>query len=182
MEFVTFFLLLIVGGIETTRTSTSHGMRLLMEHPEQYQMLVDNPELVPDAVEEILRFNPAFIHMRRTAMEDVELNGIQIKKGDKVVLMYDSANHDETVFGDDSEIFDITRAQRMPELRNEHRTFGIGQHFCLGSHLARKEMYIVFEEIVKRIRNPKFVTQPHFAQSNFISGIHTMNISFDIAS
>ena len=182
MEFVTFFLLLIVGGIETTRTSTSHGMRLLMEHPEQYQMLVDKPELVPDAVEEILRFNPAFIHMRRTAMEDIELNGMQIKKGDKVVLMYDSANHDETVFGDDSERFDITRGQRMPELRNEHRTFGIGQHFCLGSHLARKEMYIVFEEIVKRIRNPKFVTQPHFAQSNFISGIHTMNISYDIAS
>jgi cytochrome P450 len=182
MEFVTFFLLLIVGGIETTRTSTSHGMRLLMEHPEQYQMLVDNPDLVPDAVEEILRFNPAFIHMRRTAMEDVELGGMQIKKGDKVVLMYDSANHDESVFGDDSEVFDVTRAQRQPDLRSDHRTFGIGQHFCLGSHLARKEMYIVFEEIVKRIRNPQFVGKPHFAQSNFISGIHSMNIHFDMAS
>jgi len=182
MEFVTFFLLLIVGGIETTRTSTSHGMRLLIEHPEQYQMLVDNPELVPGAIEEILRFNPAFMHMRRTAMEDVEVNGMQIKKGDKIVLMYESANHDESIFGDDADVFDVTRAERMPDLRNEHRTFGIGQHFCLGSHLARKEMGIVLEEIVKRIRDPKFVGKPHFHQSNFISGIHEMNITFDKAS
>jgi cytochrome P450 len=182
MEFVTFFLLLIVGGIETTRTSTSHGMRLLMENPEQYQLLVDNPDMVPGAIEEILRFNPAFIHMRRTAMEDVELGGMQIKKGDKVVLMYDSVNHDEEVFGDDSEIFDVTRAQRMPDLRNEHRTFGVGQHFCLGSHLARKEMTIVFTEIVKRIRNPKFAGPPKLLQSNFMSGIPEMPITFDMAS
>ena len=182
MEFVTFFLLLIVGGIETTRTSTSHGMRLLLEHPQQYQLLVDNPHMIPGAVEEILRFNPSFMHMRRTAMEDVELGGMPIKKGDKIVLMYESVNHDEEVFGDDSEIFDITRAQRMPELRTEHRTFGIGQHFCLGSHLARKEMTIVFEEIVKRIHKPQFTAPPKYLQTNFISGIREMPISFEAQS
>jgi cholest-4-en-3-one 26-monooxygenase len=181
MEFVTFFLLLIVGGIETTRTATSHGMRMLLANPDQYQMLVENPDMIPGAIEEILRFNPSFMHMRRTAMEDVEVGGMQIKKGDKVVLMYESANHDEEVFGDDAEVFDITRIQRMPELRTEHRTFGIGQHFCLGSHLARKEMVLVFEEIVKRIHNPKFASEPKFMQSNFISGIRSMDITFDKA-
>ncbi len=179
LEFCTFFLLLIVGGIETTRTSTSQGMRLLMEHPGQLQMLVDNPDLIPGAVEEILRFNPAFMHMRRTAMEDVELGGQSIKKGDKIVLMYESVNHDEAIFGDDSETFDVTRAQRQPELRNEYRTFGIGQHFCLGSHLARKEMIAVFEEVVRRMRNPTFLEAPKYLQSNFISGIREMPIRFD---
>ena len=179
MEFCTFFLLLIVGGIETTRTSTSQGMRLLMEHPDQYRWLQQHPEAVSGAVEEILRFNPAFMHMRRTAMEDVEVNGMQIKKGDKVVLMYDAVNHDEAVFGDSSEEFNVRRIEDMPELKNEHRTFGVGQHFCLGSHLARKEMNIVFEEIVKRIHNPQFAGCPRNLQSNFISGIREMNITFD---
>ena len=181
MEFCTFFLLLIVGGIETTRTATSHGMRLLIEHPDQYQWLVEHPEGVPGAVEEILRFNPSFMYMRRTAMEDVELGGMPIKKGDKVILCYESANHDEEVFGDDAEVFDIRRAERMPELRNEHRTFGVGQHFCLGSHLARKEMTIVLDEIVRRIRNPQFQAPPKYLQSNFISGIREMPISFEVA-
>ena len=181
MEFCTFFLLLIVGGIETTRTSTSQGMRLLMQHPKQYKWLQENPEGVNGAVEEILRFNPAFMHMRRTAMEDVELNGMPIKKGDKVVLMYDAVNHDEAVFGDSAEEFNIRRIEDMPELRNEHRTFGVGQHFCLGSHLARKEMNIVFEEIVKRINNPQFAELPRHLQSNFISGIREMHVTFDKA-
>ena len=180
-EFCTFFLLLIVGGIETTRTSTSQGMRLLMQHPKQYKWLQENPEGVNGAVEEILRFNPAFMHMRRTAMEDVELNGMPIKKGDKVVLMYDAVNHDEAVFGDSAEEFNIRRIEDMPELRNEHRTFGVGQHFCLGSHLARKEMNIVFEEIVKRINNPQFAELPRHLQSNFISGIREMHVTFDKA-
>lgn len=178
-EFSTFFLLLIVGGIETTRTATSQGMRLLMENPDQLQKLVDDPSLIPGAIEEILRFNPSFYAMRRTAMEDVELGGNQIKQGDKVVLYYPSANHDEDVFGDDSGQFDVTRAVRMPELKNEHRTFGVGQHFCLGSHLARKEMVAMFEEIIPRLRNPKFAESVDYLTSNFISGIKEMKITFD---
>jgi cytochrome P450 len=180
-EFCTFVLLLIVGGIETTRTATSHGMRLLMEHPDQLQMLVDDPSLIPGAVEEILRYNASFLAMRRTAMEDVDVGGMQIKKGDKVVLYYVSANHDEDVFGEDAGVFDVTRVQRM-EVAKELRTFGIGQHFCLGTHLARKEMVAMFEEIIPRLRNPKLAAPIHYMQSNFISGIREMKISFDAES
>lgn len=178
-EFCTFFLLLIVGGIETTRTATSQGMRLLMENPDQLQKLVDDPSLIPGAIEEILRFVPSFIAMRRTAMEDIELNGKQIKQGDKVIMYYPSVNHDEAVFGEDADTFDVTRAQRMPDLRNEHRTFGVGQHFCLGTHLARKEMILMFEEVITRLRKPKLAEPYNHLISNFINGIKEMKITFD---
>jgi cytochrome P450 len=178
-EFCTFFLILIAGAVETTRTATSQGMRLLIEHPEQHQLLIDNPSLIPDAVEEILRFYPPFIHMQRTATEDVTLNGMDIRKGDLVKLFYPSINHEAELFGDDAEVFDITRAQRMPDLKNQHRTFGVGQHFCIGSHLARKELCIMFEEIVPRLRNPRLVGAPHNLVSNFIPGIKSMSITFD---
>lgn len=178
-EFCTFFLILIAGAVETTRTATSQGMRLLMAHPEQYKMLTDDPSLIPDAVEEILRFYPPFIHMQRTATEDITVGGMNIKEGDLVKLFYPSVNHDPERFGDDAEAFDITRAQRMPDLKNQHRTFGVGQHFCIGSHLARKELCIMFEEIVPRLRNPRLVTGPHNLVSNFIPGIKKMDITFD---
>ena len=178
-QFCTFFLILIAGAVETTRTATSQGMRLLIEHPEQHQMLIDNPALIPDAVEEILRFYPPFIHMQRTAMEDITVGGMEIKKGDMVKLFYPSVNHEAEVFGDDAEVFDITRTQRMADLKNQHRTFGVGQHFCIGSHLARKELCIMFAEIVPRLRNPKLAGAPHNLVSNFIPGIKSMNITFD---
>lgn len=178
-EFCTFFLILIAGAVETTRTATSQGMRLLMAHPEQHKMLIDDPSLIPDAVEEILRFYPPFIHMQRTATEDITVGGMNIKEGDLVKLFYPSVNHDPERFGDDAEAFDITRAQRMPDLKNQHRTFGVGQHFCIGSHLARKELCIMFEEIVPRLRNPRLVAGPHNLVSNFIPGIKKMDITFD---
>jgi cholest-4-en-3-one 26-monooxygenase len=146
-------MLLNVAGNETTRTATSHGMRLFIEHPDQFQHLIDNPDLVADAVEEILRFNAPVMTMRRTAMEDTELGGQMIKTGDKVVLFYQAANHDELVFSD-PENFDITRQQRE-EVRNAHRAFGVGEHFCLGSHLARLELKVIFEGLTKHIRNPQ---------------------------
>lgn len=178
-EFCTFFLILIAGAVETTRTATSQGMRLLIEHPEQHRMLIDDPSLIPDAVEEILRFYPPFIHMQRTATEDITVGGMEIKQGDLVKLFYPSVNHEPEVFGADAEVFDITRARRMPDLKNQHRTFGVGQHFCIGSHLARKELCIMFEEIVPRLRNPRLVGAPHNLVSNFIPGIKKMNITFD---
>lgn len=178
-EFCTFFLILIAGAVETTRTATSQGMRLLIEYPDQHQLLIDDPSLIPDAIEEILRFYPPFIHMQRTAMEDVTVGEMEIKKGDMVKLFYPSINHDPETFGDDAEVFDVTRGRRMPDLKNQHRTFGVGQHFCIGSHLARKELQIMFEEIVPRLRNPKHLEAPHNLVSNFIPGIKKMPISFD---
>ncbi len=178
-EFGWMWLLTLVGGNESTRTVISQGMRLLMEHPKQLQYLVENPDKIGDAVEEILRYNTAFICMRRTAMEDVEFDGHQIKAGDKIILHYHSANQDESVFGEDALSFDVRRAQRMPDLYNQLRSFGIGQHFCIGSHVARLELNVMFEEIIPRLRNPKLVSQPEYVKSYFISGIKRMPITFD---
>ncbi|MCX2978618.1 cytochrome P450 [Candidatus Marimicrobium litorale] len=177
-EFQLFFLLLIVAGNESTRSVTAHGMRLLMEHPDQLQMLVDNPDLIPDACEEMLRYNAAFSGMRRTLKEDVELGGQQLLKGDKLILHWHSINLDETVF-DDPLSFDITRSQRMPGLYREHRAFGIGQHFCLGSHLARMEMHIMFKELLPRLKNPKFSAPVKYVRDYFVNGIKEMQITFD---
>ena len=179
-EFCHFFLLLIVAGNETTRTVTSHGMRLLMEHPDQYQMLVDDPDLLEGAIEEFLRYNPAVIAFRRTAMEDVDVGGQLIKAGDKIQMYYGAASADEAVFSG-GDLFDITRAQRE-DVRNGHRAFGIGEHFCLGSHLARLELKVIFAEILKYIRNPRLDGDINWLRSNFISGIKVMPIAFDVAA
>jgi len=178
-EFVWFFLMLIAAGNESTRTVTSHGMRMLMEHPDQLQYLIDNPDKIPNACEEMLRYNTAFILMRRTAMEDVELGGRQIKKGDKIIMHYHAVNHDEGIFGEDAMEFDVTRAERIPDLYNQHRAFGIGQHFCLGTHLARLELRVMFEEIIPRMRNPKLVGDVAYTRSNLVNGIREMYITFD---
>lgn len=173
------FILILVGGNESTRTVTAQGMRLLMENPEQLQYLVDNPDKIGDACEEMLRYNTAFISMRRTATEDCELGGQQIKKGDKVILHYHAANHDEETFGDDAMTFDVRRAERMPDLYNQLRSFGIGQHFCIGSHLARLELKIMFEEIIPRLRNPQFKGEPQYVRSFFVNAMKSMDITFD---
>ena len=177
-EFCHFFLLLIVAGNETTRTVTSQAMRMLMEHPDQYQMLADHPDLLDGAIEEFLRYEPAVIAFRRTAMEDIELGGQQIKKGDKVEIFYQSANADERVFAD-PDVFDITRQQRE-DVRNGHRSFGVGEHFCIGSHLARLELKVIFEEILKRVRKPRLNGEINWLRSNFIHGIKKMPIAFDV--
>jgi cholest-4-en-3-one 26-monooxygenase len=176
IEFCNFFLLLVVAGNETTRTVTTHGMRLLLENPEQYRRLQQNPELVETAVEEFLRYHPAVIQFRRTAMQDIELDGVQMKKGDKVVMFYPSVNRDETVFPD-ADTFDIDRDLR-DGIKNEHRAFGIGEHFCLGSHLARLELKVIFEEIVRRVNEPRLDGELKWMRSNLISGVKSMPVTF----
>lgn len=173
------FILILVGGNESTRTVMAQGMRLLMEHPDQLQYLVDNPDKISNAVEEMLRYNTAFISMRRTATEDVEVGGQLIKKGDKVILHYHTANHDEHVFGEDAMTFDVTRAERMPDLYNQLRSFGIGQHFCIGTHLARLELNVMFEEIIPRLRNPQFAAEPKYVRSFFVNAMKELRITFD---
>ena len=178
-EFGWMFVLILVGGNESTRTVIAHGMRLLMENPAQLQYLVDNPGQIPNACEEMLRYNTAFIAMRRTAMQDIELGGKQIRKGDKIVLHYHAVNHDEKVFGEDATRFDVTRSRRMPDLYNQHRAFGIGQHFCIGSHLARLELRVMFEEIIPRLRNPRFAAPVRYVRSFFVNAIKEMQITFE---
>ncbi len=172
IEYSAFFLLLCVAGNETTRTVTTNGMRLLIDHPDQLQRLVDDPSLIPSAVEEILRFEPAVHHFRRTAMQDTEIRGRKIKEGDPVLVWYPAANRDEEVF-EDPDRFDVSRHP------NEHLSFGIGEHFCLGANLARLELNAIFDEIIPRLRSPELAGPTRRLRSNFINGVKEMPVRFE---
>ena len=158
-EIVMGFFLLMAAGNDSTKATYCSGMRALMEDPEQKQMLLEDPSLVPDAVEESLRMFPAFAHFRRTATSDTELHGQQIKEGEKVVMWYVSSNRDETRF-EDPDRFDLTR-------KAEHQAFGAGgRHFCLGTALARLELRIMIEETLKRYPNIAIAGEARRRQSN----------------
>ena len=171
LEYCAFFLLLCVAGNETTRTVTSNGMQQLIAHPDQLQLLVDTPSLIPTAVEEILRYDPAVHHFRRTALADTQIRDKEIRKGDKLILWYPSVNRDEEVF-EDPDRFDVTRKP------NDHLSFGIGEHFCLGANLARLELNVIFEQIVSRMREPEHSGPVRRLRSNFINGVKEMPIRF----
>ncbi|MFK8021310.1 MAG: cytochrome P450, partial [Pseudomonadales bacterium] len=111
-------------------------------------------------------------------MEDTEVAGVQMKEGDKLLLHWHLINQDDKVF-DEPIKFDITRAQRMPELSREHRAFGIGTHFCIGAHLARMELQVMFEEILPRMRNPQFAEPVKYVRDYFVNSIKEMKITFD---
>jgi len=176
-EFQAFFIMLIAAGNESTRSVIAHGMRLLIENPEQLQKLVENPDLIPGACEETLRYNPAFVAMQRAVMADVEVAGVKMKKGDKMILHWHAINLNENVFKDPLK-FDVSRAQSM-DIHREHRAFGVGQHFCLGAHLARLELHIMFQEIIPRLRNPQFAKPVKYMRDHFVNGVKEMHITFD---
>jgi cytochrome P450 len=171
LEIDLFFLLLAVAGNETTRTATSHGVMLLAQHPEQRARVLQDPKLLPLMIEEVLRVSSPLHYFRRTAVEDTELNGARIKAGDKVTLWYPSANRDEAVFKD-PDVFD---AGRTP---NDHLAFGIGEHFCLGASLARLELNILFEELLRRLPDIALDGPPVRLRSNFVNGIKSMPVRF----
>ncbi len=171
MEFDAFFLLLAVAGNETTRNLISGGMLALMEFPEQRARLLGDPALLNTAVEEMLRWVTPVIHFRRTATRDVELHGQKIKEGDKVVLYYTSANRDEDVF-EEPGVFDVGRTP------NEHLAFGIGQHSCLGLNLARLEIKVMFEELLKRMPDIELDGPVRRLRSNFINGVKTIPVRY----
>ena len=178
-EFGFFFFLLLLAGPETTYTALTNGMKLLIDHPDQLQMLIDNPKMIEQAVEEILRYESPVTLFRRTAMKNIELGGKQINAGDKVVFFYSGANHDEDVF-DQPEKFDITRGSHM-DLGREHRTFGTGEHFCLGAHMARMELNVMFEQILPRMRNPRLAGERVRLRSRSVTTPLSMPILFDPA-
>ncbi len=173
LEFTLFFMFLIVAGNETTRTATSHGLLSLLDHPETMQRLVDDPELMPGAVEEILRWQPPIHHFRRTATTDVELGGKTIAEGDKVIMWYAGSNRDPSVF-DHPHTFDIDRSP------NPQQSFGIGEHFCLGANLARLSLRLVFNELLATIENIELAAPPRRLHSNLINGIKEMQIRYDV--
>jgi cytochrome P450 len=168
-EIVMGFFLLVAAGNDSTRATYASGMRALMENPDERQKLLDDPSLIPSAVEESLRMFPAFAHFRRTATEDVELNGQTIKEGDKVVMWYVSSNRDETRY-EDPDRFDV---ERNPE----HQAFGAGgRHFCLGTALARLELRILFEETLARFPQMELAGRPEQTESPFVNQLKSLPV------
>src|SRR3954470_4594388 len=168
-EIVMGFFLLVAAGNDSTKATYSSAMQALMEHPEERQKLLDDPSLVPSAVEEALRMFPAFAHFARTATRDTELNGRKIREGDKVVMWYVSSNRDETRY-DDPDHFDVTR-------NPEHQAFGAGgRHFCLGTALARLELRILFEETLARFPAMELAGQPQHVESPFVNQLKTLPV------
>ena len=173
-ELASFFILLVVAGNETTRTAISHALMLLTEHPDQRELLLADFEgRIGGAVEEIVRYVSPVIWMRRSLTKDAVVNGHQFREGDKVALMYWAANRDESVFSD-AERFDILRTP------NPHVGFGgAGPHFCLGAHLARREITVMLRELLQRVPAIRASGEPDRLLSSFINGIKHLPCELD---
>jgi cytochrome P450 len=168
-EIVMGFFLLVAAGNDSTKATYASGMRALMDDPEQRRLLLDDPSLIPSAVEESLRMFPAFAHFRRTATRDTELGGQKIREGDKVVMWYVSSNRDETRY-EDPDRFDVTR-------NPEHQAFGAGgRHFCLGTALARLELQILLQETLARFPAMEPAGRPSFVESPFLNQLKTLPV------
>ncbi len=166
-------LLILVGGDETTRHTISGGTEQLIRHPEQWQLLQDKPDLVPTAIEEMLRWTSPLKNMARTITADTQFHGAQLRKGEKMLLMFESANFDEAQFGD-PENFNI---QRDP---NSHLAFGFGTHFCLGNQLARIELINMIGAVLKRLPDLQLASDAvlPLRPANFVSGLESMPVTF----
>jgi cholest-4-en-3-one 26-monooxygenase len=176
MELELFFLLLTVAGNETTRNLMSGAMYAFFEHPDQWQRLLGDRRLLPNAVEEMLRFVSPVMNFRRTAMCDVTLSGTRIRAGDKVVFFHASANRDEDVFSE-PDTFDVARDP------NPHVAFGGGgPHFCLGANLARMEIRVMFEHLLDRLPDIRQNGELQRLQSQFINGVKHLPVAFTPAA
>jgi cytochrome P450 len=162
--------LLIVGGNDTTRNTLSGSIVALNENPDQYKKLRENPALIESFVPEVIRWQTPLAHMRRTALEDVEFKGKQIKKGDKVVMWYVSGNYDDDVI-ENPESFIIDR--KRPRT---HLSFGFGIHRCVGLRLAELQLKIIWEEILKRFEKIEVVGEPKRPYSSFVKGYETLPV------
>ncbi len=161
----------IAGGFETTRNALSGGMLQFIRQPPDWRALGENPELMPAAIEEILRFTSPVTQLGRTATIDAEIGGKKIKAGERVAVWMASANHDERVFAD-PERFDIRRTP------NNHIALGYGEHFCLGAHLARLEIRLLFEELWRRLPDLSLAGEVQHQASNNLAGIKHMPVKF----
>ena len=168
-EFASLFVQITVAGNETTRGLLAGGMLELIKHPHFYKELESDPSLLPQAIEEMLRWTCPLHYFRRTATCDTEIGGQKIRENDRVVMMYSSANFDETVFTQPME-FDIHREN------NPHLGFGYGIHLCLGANLARLETRIFFEEFFKRYRSITLDGEPKRIRSNLVNGLKYMPV------
>jgi hypothetical protein len=173
METMGYCLITFTAGHETTRGGIGGGMLALIEHPEQRERLAKNLALLPLAVDELIRYVTPVTHMVRTATEDYALRGSTIRKGDKLVIFYASANRDEEVFDAPDEL----RIDRHP---NPHLAFGVGEHFCLGSHLARKTTGSLLRELIGRLEHVELAGKPERTASNLVPGLKHLPIRYRI--
>jgi len=171
LETLGYFLIAFTAGHETTRGSIGGGMHALIENPDQLRWWKENPELTPVAIDEIVRYVTPVNHMMRTAARDYTLNGQTIREGQHLVLFYASANRDEEVFPDG----EVLRLDRKP---NPHLGFGIGEHFCLGAHLARKTSGTIFRELTSRLEFVELAGRPLRTASNLVSGLKHLPIRY----
>jgi cytochrome P450 family 142 subfamily A polypeptide 1 len=170
-ELIMLLVLLMVAGNETTRNALSGGMELLIENPDQRQMLIDDPSLIPSACEEMLRLVSPVHSFGRTVIEDTELHGVPMTVGQKVLILYPSANHDPAQF-EDPERFDVTR-------NPQHLGFGIGTHFCLGANLARMELRVAFSELLRRLPDMEYAAGgPVIVPSSLVRTCAEMKVRF----
>lgn len=170
-ELLSYYVLLIVAGNETTRNATSGGLLALMENPAEFAKLRQNPELLPSAVEEIVRWVSPVIQFCRTPSEDIEIRGEKIRAGESICVFYPSANRDEEIFPDPFSF----HVDRQP---NEHYAFGIGVHFCLGANLARLELQEIFRKIIARFAEVELAGPVERLRSSFVGGIKRMPICY----
>ena len=168
-----FFVTMAIAGHETTRATAAHFIRLMNEYPDQYELLKSDPDkYLPNAIDEVLRFAPPVIKFRRTAVEDTELGGQKIAKGDKIYLSYPAANRDPSVFVDPDK-FDITR-----ENAKRHLSFGIGPHICLGARLAHMQLFHLLKQIVTRIPDIRPDGEFEMLRTIWFNGIIKMPVRF----
>lgn len=165
--------LMIAGGAETTRTVIAHGLRTLADHPDAWEAMARDPELVVGAVEEMIRWVTPLNNMFRRVTAETELSDTQLKAGDRVALIYPAANRDPRVF-ENADSFDI---RRNP---NPHVAFGHGTHFCLGANVARIELRLLFEALTQRVTNVRVVTEPMIEPNIFARAVESFDLTFDL--
>ena len=173
IDVLTFCLIIVIAGNETTRNATTGGMLAFVEHQDEMRKIQRNPRLLAPAVEEVVRWVSPLIHFGRTASADFELRGKRIKKGDALALFYPSANRDEEIFPDG----DVFRADRDP---NHHLGFGVGEHFCLGSHLARLEMDVAYRHFLPRIEEIEISGPVVRLHSSLVGGVKQLPIRYKL--
>jgi cytochrome P450 len=173
IETASYYIIVATAGHDTTSSSIAGGLRALVENPGELKKLQANPELLPTAVDEMIRWTTPVQHFMRTATEDYELRGRKIKKGDALQLLYISGNRDEEVYPD---AFSF-RVDREP---NRHVAFGYGVHVCLGQHLAKMEIRAFFSELLKRLEHIELAGEPKRVQASFVSGLKSLPVRYKI--
>ena len=168
-----YYLIIFTAGHDTTRNAVSGGLAALLEHPDQLEKLRANPDLDRKAVEEIVRWTSPVNYMRRTALHDVEVHGQTIREGEHLVMFYASANRDESVF-EDPYRFNIDRHP------NRHIAFGYGEHFCMGTHFARRSMRALVEQLARRVEHWELAADPEWIRASFVVGLKHLPVRYQI--